>query len=100
MKCINLLPILPNTHEKYDIAGTSASAAHFQAMLLDGISRWNADREADAVGARKEPRSYSGLLKTTLNDLSQRVLGSATVRYDPPRAYTGKSEKNIFGSGS
>ncbi|XP_014674217.1 PREDICTED: uncharacterized protein LOC106814416 [Priapulus caudatus] len=35
----------------YFISGTTMNATHFQAMLLDGICRWNADRERDAVNA-------------------------------------------------
>lgn len=45
---------------------------HFQAYLLDGLMRWNADR-ALAAGSGQE--SYSGLLITAVNQLSTDVLG-------------------------
>ena len=43
--------------------GTSASAMHFQAYLLEGLMRWNADRASDAVSSTtKGPVTYSGAL--------------------------------------
>ena len=59
------------------LAGTSASDMHFQAYLLEGISRWNADRAAAAVTSctSSESKTYSGLLCQSVNELSESVLG-------------------------
>ncbi|XP_066554861.1 uncharacterized protein LOC136744559 [Amia ocellicauda] len=57
------------------IPGTSASDVHFQAYLLEGLVRWNADRAVAAVeDAGKLLRSYSGSLQNALGTLSQKVL--------------------------
>ena len=58
-------------------AGTSASDMHFQAYLLEGLSRWNADRAAAAVTSSTSPESktYSDLLCQSVNKLSESVLG-------------------------
>ena len=75
------------------MAGTSASDMHFQAYLLEGLSRWNADREAAAVTSSLSPKSktYSDLLCQSVNKLSEGVLGKKlkpNVR--PIGKYTGK----------
>jgi len=58
------------------ISGTSASAAHFQAYLLDGLMRWNADRASAAVSSTESgTESYSGLLIQAVNELSEDALG-------------------------
>ncbi|CAB3985037.1 Hypothetical predicted protein [Paramuricea clavata] len=45
------------------IPGTSASDLRFQAYLLEGLSRWNADRTAGAVsGVMTGPETYSVVL--------------------------------------
>lgn len=51
------------------LVGTSASDMHFQAYLLQGLSRWNADRAAAAVTSSPSPESktYSGLLCESVN---------------------------------
>ena len=49
---------------------------HFQAYLLDGLMRWNADRALAAVSSTGSGQeSYSGLLITAVNQLSTDVLG-------------------------
>ena len=57
-------------------SGTSASDVHFQAYLLDGLMRWNADRTRAAVSSSESgPESYSGILIQAVNELSEDVLG-------------------------
>ena len=47
----------------YVFQGISASAMHFQAYLLEGLLRWNANRASDAVSSStKGPETYSGAL--------------------------------------
>ncbi|XP_051778448.1 uncharacterized protein LOC127526605 [Erpetoichthys calabaricus] len=54
------------------IPGTSASAAHFQAYLLEGLARWNEDRAAQAVGAAdRDVVCYNGQLQHSVNELSE-----------------------------
>lgn len=80
------------------IPGTSASAKHFQAFLVDGLVRWNEDRAAAAAapptaaeGQGAPLRSYSGLLKHVLNQKSLRVHGSPLARdFTQPAEYTGE----------
>ena len=58
------------------IAGTSASDVHFQAYLLDGLMRWNADRAIAGVSSTESgPETYSGILTQAVNELSEDVLG-------------------------
>jgi len=64
---------------------------HFQAYLLEGLQRWNADRATNAVSnAVTEPESYSGVLCQVVNELSEDVLGKA-IRPDVQKVgiYTG-----------
>ena len=72
-------------------AGTTANDLHFQAYLMDGLVRWNADRTSDATLTEgPNHRVYSGYLKYAVDQLGQRVLGK---RIDPtqttPQKYTG-----------
>ena len=50
---------------------------HFQAYLLEGLSRWNADRASAAVSGStsKEPQTYDASMCQVVNDLSESVLG-------------------------
>ncbi|KAK3726392.1 hypothetical protein QZH41_016260, partial [Actinostola sp. cb2023] len=75
-----------------DPEGTSASDMHFQAYLLEGLQRWNADRATNAVAnAVSGPESYSGVLCQVVNELSEDVLGKA-IRPDVQKVgiYTGE----------
>ncbi|KAK7157004.1 hypothetical protein R3I94_006915 [Phoxinus phoxinus] len=74
------------------IPGESANPWHFQAFLLEGLTRWNADRAASAAQeGRPLLRSYNGPLLHSLDQLSQRVLGTSVVKdYTQPREYTGE----------
>ena len=65
---------------------------HFQAYLLEGLMRWNADRASDAVSTTtKGPETYSGALYHSLNALSDDVLGKK-INPDVPNIgiYTGE----------
>ncbi|KAJ7983775.1 hypothetical protein DPEC_G00371510 [Dallia pectoralis] len=75
------------------IPGTSASAAHFQAYLLEGLTRWNEDRaEAAALGDRQQSlHSYDGAAQDAINKLSQELMGCSLVTdYTKPAKYTGE----------
>ncbi|KAK7880493.1 hypothetical protein WMY93_032875 [Mugilogobius chulae] len=73
------------------IPGTSASDAHFQAYLLEGLMRWNEDRMEEAVQRKSTLWTYSSAKREALHRLSQKVLGKSLVdNYYPPGAYTGE----------
>ena len=57
-------------------AGTSASDVNFQAYLLEGLARWNTNREAATiVDGTSQLQCYSSAMLNTVNNLSQKVLG-------------------------
>ncbi|XP_042627584.1 uncharacterized protein LOC109091091 [Cyprinus carpio] len=73
------------------IPGTSASDAHFQAYLLEGLMRWNDDRMEDVIKGASSIRSYGSAMKEAVDQLSRTVLGKPwDERYRPPGAYTGE----------
>ena len=74
------------------IPGTSASAVNFQAFLLDGITRWNSARSAEAVNAPTySTRTFDICLQDKLNSLSKSLHGQAMFPlYRPPSRYTGE----------
>ena len=75
------------------IPGTSASAIHFQAYLLDGITRWNAARASAAIHTPVHPtlRTFDVRLQGRVNVLTHSLHGSAVFpHYRPPAAYTGE----------
>ncbi|XP_076851096.1 uncharacterized protein LOC143501317 [Brachyhypopomus gauderio] len=74
------------------VPGTSASALHFQAYLLEGLVRWNEDRAAAAVEGSDPARvCYSGQLQHYANQLSQQLLGHQLAEdYTRPGEYTGE----------
>ncbi|XP_035390281.1 uncharacterized protein LOC118242582 [Electrophorus electricus] len=74
------------------VPGTSASALHFQAYLLEGMVRWNEDRAAAAVeGSDPTQVCYSGQLQHCANQLSQQLLGLQLAEdYTRPGEYTGE----------
>ena len=57
------------------------------------MSRWNEDRAASAAQeGRALLRTYGGPLQRSLDQLSQRVLGTSVVKdHTKPREYTGKN---------
>ncbi|XP_051797276.1 uncharacterized protein LOC110970686 isoform X4 [Acanthochromis polyacanthus] len=74
------------------IPGTSANSLNFQLYLLEGLNRWNQDREAASL-AVKPPSllSYSGDLVLCVNNYSTKVLGRKLVpSFQPPSVYTGE----------
>ncbi|XP_043188879.1 uncharacterized protein LOC122363529, partial [Amphibalanus amphitrite] len=74
------------------IPGTTASDLHFQAFLIEGLVRWNADRHLAAIGqdSAREVRCYDGRIRAAVNDLSQRVLKRDLVTRSEPLRYTGE----------
>ncbi|XP_051788938.1 uncharacterized protein LOC127529436 [Erpetoichthys calabaricus] len=74
------------------IPGTSASAAHFQAYLLEGLARWNEDHAAQAVeAADRDMVCYSGQLQHTVNELSEILYRTKLVDdHTRPAKYTGE----------
>ena len=71
------------------MTGTSANDLHFQAFLIEGIFRWNQDREA-AVTSTDLP-SYDTSLLHSVNRLSAAVLGEPLFpAFKVPRKYTGE----------
>lgn len=72
-------------------SGTSASATHFQAYLLEGMMRWNQDRQTAATSVGTDSSLYSGQIRQHVNVLRQEIFGSKLYPgYSPPRKYTGK----------
>jgi hypothetical protein len=74
------------------VTGTLAKDVNFQVFLLDGLFRWNSDRQSAAVAnvRMESPVTYSGPLKNSVNKLAQEVLGREIFSgYQPPRKYTG-----------
>ncbi|XP_072050117.1 uncharacterized protein [Amphiura filiformis] len=74
------------------IPGTSANSVHFQAYLLDGISRWNAMRAVSSLSAGPEEiRSFDMRLKEKVNKLSMAVHNKKILpRSHAPAKYTGE----------
>ena len=73
------------------IPGTTASDAYFQALLLEGISRWNDDRMSAAVAnATLKYRCFDDKLKAEHTRLSTKLWGRSLVEYRPPLRYTGE----------
>lgn len=62
----------------------------FQAYILDGLARWNEDREDAATSQGKQGYySYSGHLRHATNVLEEDVLGNKLVAFTTPHQYTG-----------
>lgn len=74
------------------LSGTSANDVHYQAYLLEGLYRWNQDRATQAVDGRTTYcHTYSSLLRHSVNQLSEKVLGNPLDHsFKAPRAYTGE----------
>ena len=68
---------------------------HFQAYLLEGLFRWNADRASAAVSTdlSTEPKTYSGVLSQSANELSENVLGR---KFKPNFQQIGKYTGNKY----
>ncbi|CAB1460701.1 unnamed protein product [Pleuronectes platessa] len=74
------------------IPGTSANSLNFQLYLLEGLNRWNQDRQAASLaGNPSSLLSYSGDLVHCANTMSLKVLGRKSVpSFQPPAVYTGE----------
>lgn len=72
--------------------GTAANSVAFQAFLLDGVTRWNADR---AVGAVQDPDNtlytFDKFLQHQLNSLTMSIRNEEfSPHFTPPGKYTGE----------
>ncbi|XP_028302781.1 uncharacterized protein LOC114463434 [Gouania willdenowi] len=76
------------------IPGTSANNIHFQLYLLEGLTRWNADRSRATVqrGSRGPHLCYSPREMEHANQLSVELFGQRMLdaHSDPSRPYTGE----------
>ena len=93
------------------IPGTSASDVHYQAYLIDGITRWNRDRAAAFLGGNSQcPRTFDVALQQKvltdnniiirivnyftmlqIDSLSEKVLGRPVLRtHNTPNKYSGE----------
>ncbi|KAM4562525.1 uncharacterized protein PAE49_010963 [Odontesthes bonariensis] len=79
-------------HVNRFIPGTSANSLNFQLYFLEGLNRWNQDREAASLAVKPAPLlSYSGDLVHCVNTLSVKVFGRHLVpSFQPPAVYTGE----------
>ena len=67
--------VIPLAHCKI-IPGSTASDVTFQAYLLEGMVRWNQDRELQAIdGQPPAERTYNSALKNEVNRLTKLVYG-------------------------
>ena len=74
------------------LVGTSANDVHFQAFLLDEITRWNTARTSSSIDAPVSPlRSLDIDLKNKLHLLSSSVMGvPLDPCFRPPSTYRGE----------
>ena len=79
-------------YELHFITGSTASDTHFQAYLLEGLKRWNEDRDRQKLKeTQKISTSYSGVLRHAVNELSLQVFSKKIVTdFVPPRKFSGK----------
>jgi len=72
---------------------------HFQAYLLEGVSRWNEDRAAAAAvssDTSTTSRTYSDVLRAAVNQLIDQLLGERIDSgFHPAKLYTGKHLNSI-----
>ncbi|XP_052429310.1 uncharacterized protein LOC127970861 [Carassius gibelio] len=74
------------------IPGTSANSLNFQIYLLEGLHRWNQDREAASMSSEPSAlRSYTGELVHCVNSNYEKLFGRKVVpTFCPPARYTGE----------
>ncbi|XP_062255655.1 uncharacterized protein LOC133965223 [Platichthys flesus] len=79
-------------HVNRFIPGTSANSLNFQLYLLEGLNRWNQDRQTASLAANPSSLlSYSGDLVHCANTMCLKVLGRKAVpSFQPPAVYTGE----------
>ena len=75
------------------IPGSAANDIHFQAYLLNGITRWNAARASEAYSSPPIAlRTFDVRLQNRANVLSEAIHGTKIFPlYTPPPQYTGES---------
>ena len=62
-------------YELQFFSGSTASDTHFKAYLLEGLKRWNEDRDRQKLKeTQKISTSYSGVLRHAVNELSLQVV--------------------------
>ncbi|XP_055065387.2 uncharacterized protein [Misgurnus anguillicaudatus] len=74
------------------IPGTSANSLNFQIYLLEGLNRWNQDREAASLSSGPSALcSYTGELVYCVNRNYEKLFGKKMVpTFHPPACYTGE----------
>ncbi|XP_067283577.1 uncharacterized protein [Pseudorasbora parva] len=74
------------------IPGTSANSLNFQIYLLEGLHRWNQDREAASLSMEPSAlRSYTGELVHCVNTNYEKLFGRKVVpTFCSPARYTGE----------
>ena len=76
------------------IPGTSANVVNFQAYPLDGITRWNSSRSAEALSSPNtmtELRMFDVRLQDRVNILHDSLFGRPIFpNYTPPAKFTGE----------
>ncbi|XP_073689484.1 uncharacterized protein [Garra rufa] len=74
------------------IPGTSANSLNFQIYLLEGLHRWNQDREAASLSAEPSALcSYTGELVHCVNSNYEKLFGKKVVpTFCSPACYTGE----------
>ncbi|XP_073728786.1 uncharacterized protein [Misgurnus anguillicaudatus] len=72
--------------------GTSANSLNFQIYLLEGLNRWNQDREAASLSSGPSALcSYTGELIYCVNRNYEKLFGKKVVpTFHPPSCYTGE----------
>jgi len=79
------------SHADVMCSGTLANDVHFQAYLMEGIARWNADHaRAAASSSTTDFRHFSDTLRAAANQLSGQILGDPVDSgFRPAKLYTG-----------
>ncbi|XP_057700251.1 uncharacterized protein LOC130920813 [Corythoichthys intestinalis] len=78
-------------HQCTFVPGWRCNALHMQMYMIEGLARWNMSRakEGVEVDGASNIRSFDVRLMSHLNNLSQRICGSALVaEFTPPRRPT------------
>ncbi|CAB1441372.1 unnamed protein product [Pleuronectes platessa] len=88
----NICPEKKQEFKNVCLARTSANSLNCHLYLLEGLNRWNQDRQtASLAGNPSSLLSYSGDLVHCANTMSLKVLGRKVVpSFQPPAVYTGE----------
>ena len=96
LRCARGSTYLENVHLHLArfVPGSAAGAVNLQAFLLDGTTRWNTSRAAEAIQsaeAEEGLRSFDVRLIDKVNGLSQTLHGKSLFSvYTAPSMYTGE----------